>query len=108
MMSGCLCDKRIFDSRGSPPTEPLGEGGSMPTAYGEPACGGHCGAPRPYCPIGLLLYTTWGFTHHCRSNPVDNSNTAGKSAHGGSRPMVNMRSLTCGNVNPLPPACGRG
>lgn len=46
----------------------------MPTAYGEPGHSGHYGAPRPYCHIGLLLYTTWFFTHHCRSNPVNNSN----------------------------------
>lgn len=63
-----------------PPTEPVGEGGSMPTTYGEPGRGGHYGAPRPYCHIGLLLYTTWVFTHHCRSNPVDNSKTEGKYA----------------------------
>ena len=36
----------------------------MPTTYGEPSRGGHYGAPRSYCHIGLLLYTTWGFTHH--------------------------------------------
>ena len=58
----------------APPTEPVGEGGSMPTTYGEPGRGGHYGAPRPYCHIGLLLYTNWVFTHHCRSNPVNNSN----------------------------------
>lgn len=52
----------------------------MPTAYGEPGRSGHYGAPRPYCHIGLLLYTTWVFTHHCRSNPVDNSKTEGKYA----------------------------
>lgn len=80
MGGGVVAASRSIDSRGSPPTEPVSEGGSMPTTYGEPGRSGHYGAPRPYCHIGLLLNTTWVFTHHCRSNPVDNSKTKGKYA----------------------------
>ena len=44
---GVVVASESIDPRGSPPTEPVGEGGSMPTAYGEPGRSGHYGAPRP-------------------------------------------------------------